>query len=188
MTLILNILTVTIAPLFFVAVVFVFFPILSASQLSIIYSTTLGVVSMGILTKKYVLQLLNTKTNFKAGVCVFFSIYLIDKYTPYLLGPYDSYEATGSTFIVFVASVILAPITEEIAFRAGVYEWLKEEFNPTVGVLISSAIWAACHVGISFTEFTEIFLSGCILCVVFDRYGLRTVVFSHLLINLYYFI
>lgn len=182
-----KILAVTIAPLLLLGMVSIGFPMLDTSQLSGLYSITLGILAISILKKTHVVVLFKSDINFKATFYGFFSIYLIDKYLPYIFGVYNSNESNGNLIIIFISSVILAPLAEEVAFRAGVYEWIKHKYGFYFGMVFSSIIWSACHIEAEFTQFMEIFLSGIILCTLYDKYGLKTVIIIHSLINLYYF-
>ncbi|KNZ40299.1 hypothetical protein AKG39_18405 [Acetobacterium bakii] len=69
--------------------------------------------------------------------------------------------------LVFISSVVLAPICEELIFRGFVFNKMLTRFSPAKAVILSSVIFGALHLttGISPT------LVGMVLCVIFMKYG-----------------
>ena len=71
----------------------------------------------------------------------------------------------GSLALFFIAVVIVAPITEEIAFRGFLFRGLSASWLGVAGttVLTTSAAWAAMHVQYDWSRSAQIFLIGLLL-------------------------
>jgi membrane protease YdiL (CAAX protease family) len=77
---------------------------------------------------------------------------------------YISARATGSLPLFFFAVVLVAPITEEIAFRGFLFRGLGASFLGVAGTLVAtSAAWAAMHVQYDTVTLIQIFLIGLLL-------------------------
>ena len=96
--------------------------------------------------------------------------------------------------ILFIVTVILGPICEELTYRVGLFGLLREK-NEILGIVVSSLIFAAVH--ISFTDTTliaelcafPIYLTiSFLLTYTYKRHGLAASVTAHMFINLASFI
>jgi membrane protease YdiL (CAAX protease family) len=77
---------------------------------------------------------------------------------------YLSARTSHSVVLFLIAVVIVAPITEEIAFRGFLFRGLSESFLGTAGTLIvTSAAWAAMHIQYDWITLSQIFLIGLLL-------------------------
>lgn len=70
----------------------------------------------------------------------------------------------GSLPLLFLAVVIVAPITEEVAFRGFLYRGLSESWLGVAGTLVvTSAMWTVMHVQYDAFTLGQIFLIGILL-------------------------
>jgi membrane protease YdiL (CAAX protease family) len=77
---------------------------------------------------------------------------------------YQSARAAGALPLYLFAVVVIAPITEEIAFRGFLFRGLSESWLGVAGtVVMTSAVWALAHVQYDWVSLSEIFVSGLVL-------------------------
>lgn len=97
---------------------------------------------------------------------------------------FDSLDGLAAISVSLSASVILAPITEEIIFRGFLFGALRTRLGPVLAAVISSAIFAAVH-GYSFAGFVFVFLYGLMFTAIYQRSGsLLPGMIAHGLLNL----
>lgn len=70
--------------------------------------------------------------------------------------------------IIFIAAVIIAPLTEEVYFRGFLYRALRNRYSQGMAISISSVIFSALH--FDFYRFVPLFIAGVILNHIYDRY------------------
>jgi membrane protease YdiL (CAAX protease family) len=77
---------------------------------------------------------------------------------------YASARGSGSLVLFFIAVVIIAPISEEIAFRGFLFRGLSTSWLGVSGATIAtSAAWACMHVQYDAFTLSQIFLIGLLL-------------------------
>lgn len=83
---------------------------------------------------------------------------------------------------------IVAPIVEEFTFRFIIYHsWLSRKFDKKIyAVLLSSLMFTFSHFDVNIFVFT--FITGIILCFIYDGFGFLSAVTLHMLFNLYAFL
>lgn len=83
---------------------------------------------------------------------------------------------------------IVAPIVEEFTFRFIIYHsWLSHKFDKKIiAVLLSSLIFTLSHFDADIFVYT--FITGIILCFIYDGFGFLSSVTLHILFNLYAFL
>jgi len=85
-----------------------------------------------------------------------------------------------STLIVFAC--VIAPITEELIFRAGFYRFLKGRWGDFPALIVSSIIFAALHQ--NWTSFVPLCLLGMLLTRLYEHFGnLKPAIFLHAIFN-----
>jgi uncharacterized protein len=92
--------------------------------------------------------------------------YLIgrDVVPSFMVDAYKSARSGNSLVLFFIAVVIVAPISEEIAFRGFLFRGLSASWLGVSGTLIAtSAAWAAMHVQYDAFTLAQIFLIGLLL-------------------------
>lgn len=62
-----------------------------------------------------------------------------------LVYPVEEYISTDITWIDYVFSIVMAPIFEELMFRYGIHNIIKQRFSVKTAIIISSAIFAVIH-------------------------------------------
>jgi membrane protease YdiL (CAAX protease family) len=76
-------------------------------------------------------------------------------------GTHLSFSSNGELLILFVAICVVAPIVEEFTFRGFIFRGWSESFvGPTATIVLTAAIWAACHTQYDWWARGWIFLSG----------------------------
>jgi uncharacterized protein len=77
---------------------------------------------------------------------------------------YLSARAAGALPLFFIAVVVVAPISEEIAFRGFLFRGLSESPLGIAGTIaLTSAAWAAMHIQYDWTILIQIFIIGLVL-------------------------
>lgn len=74
--------------------------------------------------------------------------------------------AQAPTWLMYLSTVVVAPLTEELVFRGLIYRSLKGGMPRVVAVLLSSAVFAALHGTIMWMLYT--FLLGVLLCALYE--------------------
>lgn len=83
---------------------------------------------------------------------------------------------------IIVFGVIIAPITEEFIFRAGIYRFLKSKINGLLALTISALLFAWVHHNL--LSFLPLFLLGLLLARAYERTGsIITPIIFHGLFN-----
>lgn len=75
-------------------------------------------------------------------------------------GPHHSF-GLGELLILFVAICVVAPLMEEFIVRGFIFRGWSESFvGPTAAIVLTAAIWAACHTQYDWWGRGWIFLTG----------------------------
>ena len=99
--------------------------------------------------------------------------------------PIDTYIAPYSSMFDHLVSILVAPITEELLFRKGIYGFMRVRMSKVAAVLVSSLMFAAVH-GYSIQGATQTFLAGIVLALAFEKSGnLWYSVVIHMMLNLF---
>jgi membrane protease YdiL (CAAX protease family) len=84
---------------------------------------------------------------------------------------------------MLVLAVVLAPIAEELIFRAGMFRVLKGRIGRWPAIAISSALFAALH--LSWAGFAGLFCLGVVFCLSYERTrNIAVPIVAHGLFNL----
>ena len=84
--------------------------------------------------------------------------------------------------LTFVMTVVLAPLTEEWLFRAGVYRFLKAHTQTWIAALISATLFSLVHFNI--TSFLPLLLLALVLTYSYETSGsIRLPILIHALFN-----
>ncbi|MDR1279800.1 MAG: CPBP family intramembrane metalloprotease [Opitutaceae bacterium] len=80
-------------------------------------------------------------------------------------------------------AVVVAPLTEEIVFRAGLFRFLHRRMAPWVAMLVTSAAFASLHMNVA--AFVPLCVLGMVLAFAYERTGnILVPVVAHALFNL----
>lgn len=83
-----------------------------------------------------------------------------------------------------LTGVIIAPITEELLFRAGLYTFIGAKFNKNVALVVSAIIFAAAHL-YQPIDFLSCVLAGAVFVIIYDKTGnIWYSIMAHALCNL----
>jgi membrane protease YdiL (CAAX protease family) len=111
--------------------------------------------------------------------------WLPDLETP-LQVPVDELSKLHSPVLLAVFAIsggILAPVNEELFFRAGLYRFCKSRLKPRVALVVTNLLFAAVHVNLQ--EFLPLFVIGLLLTRAYERSGnIAVPMVFHALFNL----
>ncbi len=94
----------------------------------------------------------------------------------------DSHSPAVAAGMLFVACV-LAPVNEELLFRAGFYRYCRQRWGRAAGLLLSATCFAALHGNLA--GFLPLALLGAALALAYERTGdIRVPIAMHALFNL----
>ena len=103
--------------------------------------------------------------------------------------PQDSiaiFANTKSPAIVvgmLLVACVLAPMMEELLFRAGIYRFCRQKFGRGVALLISSVLFGAIH--FNWAGFVPLAVLGAMLALVYEATGsIRVAIVAHAFFNL----
>ncbi|MEJ0075714.1 MAG: CPBP family intramembrane glutamic endopeptidase [Alphaproteobacteria bacterium] len=98
------------------------------------------------------------------GFDVFTHLIGRDVVPSFMVEAYTSARSSGSLVLFFIAVVVVAPISEEVAFRGFLFRGLCASWLGVSGTLIAtSAAWASMHVQYDAFTLAQIFLIGLLL-------------------------
>lgn len=84
--------------------------------------------------------------------------------------------------ILGFAAIILAPIGEELVFRAGLYRFLLGHMPKAVAMILAGSIFGFMHLNV--VGFAPLAVFGCLLCLAYDLTGnLKVPIVMHMLFN-----
>ena len=85
--------------------------------------------------------------------------------------------------LLIVLAGAVAPVVEELVFRAGLYRFLKGQTGKTAAMILSSAVFAALHGNL--LVFPTLMLLGIALCLSYESSGnVKVPIFFHAIFNL----
>ena len=100
-------------------------------------------------------------------------------------------EAKSPTLLIslIVLATVIAPVTEELIFRAGIYRFLRTRAPRFLALLIPALIFASLHVNWStlegFASFVPLILLAVLFSLAYERTGnIGTTIIAHGLFNL----
>lgn len=97
----------------------------------------------------------------------------------------ELFTQSGSTLLVsaiIIFSTVIAPLTEEFIFRAGIYRFLKSKMSPLFAISLSALVFAWVHYNI--LSFLPLFLLGLLLARSYEKTGhIITPIIFHSLFN-----
>ena len=88
-----------------------------------------------------------------------------EEYAEYSAGLSDQ----SRPLLMFLATVVVAPITEEIFFRGLVYTRLKRGMPTLVAILVESAVFGAMHGATIWMAYA--FLLGVVMTLLYEKFG-----------------
>lgn len=90
-----------------------------------------------------------------------------DSVTPFQIETYRVARANGLLPLMWIAMVVIAPISEEIVFRGFLFRgWAASPLGVTGTIFLTSLIWAAVHTQYDWFCMLQIFGAGLLLGVV----------------------
>lgn len=71
--------------------------------------------------------------------------------------------------LLALSAVFLAPIVEELVFRAGIYRFFKSQFSITLATVFSSTLFALIHFNLA--SFLPLMIVGAVMAYVYEKEG-----------------
>jgi membrane protease YdiL (CAAX protease family) len=106
-----------------------------------------------------------------------------------VVGLFVNAHSIAAKATLFVLAVCVAPVTEELVFRAGLFRYLRTRFPRRVSLLGPALIFGALHVDWKSLDglaaFAPLTVLGMILSLAYERTGrIGTAIVAHALFNL----
>jgi membrane protease YdiL (CAAX protease family) len=107
-----------------------------------------------------------------------------------LLRMFSQAESTGLLVLMIVLAIVIAPIAEELLFRATIFRYLRTRLPRWVALLLPGTIFAALHVDwITFdglASFVPLITLAVVFSLAYERTGrIATVMVAHAIFNLH---
>lgn len=100
-----------------------------------------------------------------------------------LVGVFARAETPGAITGLLLLAVVVAPVTEELVFRAGVFRILKGRIGRWPAMAASSCLFAFLH--FSWLSFAPLFCLGILFCMAYERSrNIAVPIIAHGLFNL----
>lgn len=109
----------------------------------------------------------------------------------------DIAQSTGSGWLkasLMAIAVVLAPATEEIVFRGGLFRYFRTRMPRWMAIGLTSFLFGALHVSwdsslLGLPSFAPMVVLATVFCLAYERTGsLGTVIVAHALFNTYTFV
>jgi len=81
-----------------------------------------------------------------------------------------------------LATVVIAPLTEELFFRGYAFTAIERKWGPLAGTALSALMFSAAH--LSIPSLLPIFVMGVLLALVYRKYGIVPCIIAHAMNNL----
>lgn len=163
---------------------------IDANIYSIIYSVSLFWVSCVFLKTK--ISSLKVKAVFKVKliptILAVFSIALVDHICVYIFGGFPKNNDYENIYLLFIGTVIAAPIAEEVAFRKLLLTLYIRKLPKQLSITICSLIWAFAHLSFEANIIFSVFFAGIILSILYLESGLPSAIAVHCIVNFAYFV
>lgn len=92
-------------------------------------------------------------------------------------------EVTALLVLMVLLVVLLAPISEELIFRGGLYRFLKARFSFWHAAISSSVLFSLMHMNVM--SFLPLMILGILLCLAYEKSGsLKVPILIHAIFNL----
>ncbi|NBR59553.1 MAG: CPBP family intramembrane metalloprotease [Opitutaceae bacterium] len=96
------------------------------------------------------------------------------------------FAQTKSPYVIagmLIVACVLAPLYEELLFRAGLYRFCRQHLGRTTALILSGALFGAVHA--NWASFLPLALLGIILALIYETTGdIRAPIIAHGLFNL----
>jgi membrane protease YdiL (CAAX protease family) len=100
-----------------------------------------------------------------------------------LIAIFGQTKSPSVTFAMFFVACVVAPINEELIFRAAIFRYLRQRFSRGFAFGVSSVCFAALHA--NWASFLPLAVFGVVLALTYERTGdIRASIVAHGLFNL----
>ncbi len=100
-----------------------------------------------------------------------------------LINIFENQNSYSSLFLLFILAIIIAPLAEELVFRAIVYRFIKNRAPAFLAMLLSSILFSLLHMNV--VSFFSLVIVGISLCLAYEMSGnIMVPVFFHSAFNL----
>jgi membrane protease YdiL (CAAX protease family) len=86
-----------------------------------------------------------------------------------LVGIFEDTQSPVALAILYIMAILIAPVAEELVFRAGIYRFFKSRFPTVISMLLSAILFSLLHT--NFVSFFSLVVIGFSLCVAYELSG-----------------
>ncbi|MFA5257390.1 MAG: CPBP family intramembrane glutamic endopeptidase [Opitutales bacterium] len=98
------------------------------------------------------------------------------------VGLFDGRTPPLAFAAMLLLAALIAPVVEELVFRAGLYRFLKGRMRQNTAIIISAALFATLHANVM--AFPTLMFLGVALCVAYESTGnIKVPMFFHAIFN-----
>lgn len=81
--------------------------------------------------------------------------------TQYMIDIYKSARAAGALVLLWLAIVVVAPLSEEIMFRGFLHRgWVRSPYGGVIAVIVICLLWSATHIQYDWLGLSYVFITG----------------------------
>lgn len=100
-----------------------------------------------------------------------------------MVGLIDGTSSPAALIALLILAVVIAPIVEEMVFRAGLYRFLKGQIPRNTAIIASAGLFALLHMNL--LVFPTLMLFGMALCLAYEASGnIKVPILMHAFFNL----
>lgn len=126
----------------------------------------------------------------RAFFCMLFSVSFCKVLVEGIIGsigsrflPVEPFHAGDAVWLDYLASVILAPIFEELLFRYGLYNIIRQKFSDNITMIITTVIFTAMH-GYGLQGSVSCFAAAVLFTLIYRKTNdIRYCIFAHMSCN-----
>jgi membrane protease YdiL (CAAX protease family) len=108
---------------------------------------------------------------------------MIISFVIFLIAMFADAKSPGLLAFMILLAVVIAPITEELLFRAGIFRYVRTRLPRWAALLIPSVLFGALHANLA--SFAPLVALGVVFSLAYARTGrIATTIVAHGLFNL----
>jgi uncharacterized protein len=100
-----------------------------------------------------------------------------------LIGMFAHADSPVLLVVMLVLAIVMAPLTEELVFRAGLFRYLRTRLPRAAALLLPSLVFAGLHLNLA--SFAQLVVLAIVFSLAYERTGhIGTTIVAHALFNL----
>ncbi len=86
------------------------------------------------------------------------------QYAHYMIDFYKSARAAGALVLLWLAVVVIGPLSEEIMFRGFLHRgWVRSQYGGFIAVIVICSLWSATYIQYDWFGLSQVFIFGLLL-------------------------